>query len=132
MLPGAKYVYANSHSPLLKPIGPDSQSGEGQKANITTREDHERYLEADSSSAARLSALDEERGSNIALASRTTLAGTILALLLVGSLFMVVVPGVVVGVLMKQVLMGIVLSGTIATVIGTCAGFYYYHSKEVC
>lgn len=51
-------------------------------------------------------------------------------MLLVGVLLVIVAPGVILGVLMKHVLMGIALSGAIATVIGTFAGFYYFQSKK--
>lgn len=51
-------------------------------------------------------------------------------MLIVGGLSLIVLPGIVLGLLMKQVLMGIAISGTIATVIGTFAGFYFHMSKQ--
>lgn len=52
-----------------------------------------------------------------------------MAVLIVGALVLVVVPGLVLGVVAKQIPWSIALSGAIATVVSFFAGLYYYHNN---
>lgn len=59
--------------------------------------------------------------------SKLIIAGAILVL---GVLPLIVLPGVIVGALTGQILMGIALSSAVATVVGVFAGCYYYIKRE--
>lgn len=74
--------------------------------------------------------VDDEQVAHGALLRRSKLTILGAAVLLVAVLALIVTPGVVLGLLMQQAMMGIALSGAITTVIGTFAGFYYFHSKK--
>lgn len=51
------------------------------------------------------------------------------AVLILGILFLVIVPGLVIGIVTKEIPVGIALSGAIATVTSLFAGIYYYYNK---
>lgn len=85
--------------------------------------------EADDSGGAHRPAADEEHSSNTALPIRSKPSSTQVALLIVGALSLVMVPGLVLGLATRQVQWGIALSGAIATVASFFAGLYYYHNK---
>lgn len=75
--------------------------------------------------------MGDEQGPGVALLTRSKVTTVQAAGLLVASLSLIVTPGVVLGVVTEEAMMGIALSGAITTVIGTFAGFYYFHSKNV-
>lgn len=52
------------------------------------------------------------------------------AVLLLGVLPLIVLPGFIMGALTGQILMGIALSSAVATVVGVFAGCYYYIKRE--
>lgn len=51
------------------------------------------------------------------------------AMLILGILFLVIIPGLVIGIITKEIPVGIALSGAIATVTSLFAGIYYYYNK---
>lgn len=59
--------------------------------------------------------------------SRLLTAG---AVLILGVLPLIVLPGVIMGALTGQILMGIALSSAVATVVGVFAGCYYYINRQ--
>lgn len=69
----------------------------------------------------------EGHGSNEAAPGRTK---AIMAVLILGGLSLIVVPGLVLGIVVKEIRVGITLSGVIATVVSLLAGLHYYYHKK--
>lgn len=105
--------------------GRDIVSPEGPRIH----DNHHLALQSAGSGLLGQQTVDGGQRSNSTLILRPKLHKTWAAMLILGGLSSIVVPGVVLGLLMKQVLMGIALSGVIATVIGIFTGVYFQMEK---
>lgn len=85
--------------------------------------------EADEPREAGQPAPDREQSSDEAPVTPSKRTWMWLAVLIVGLLSLVVVPGLVLGVVTGQLPWGVALSGTIATVVSFFAGLYYHLKK---
>lgn len=52
-----------------------------------------------------------------------------IAVLIIGVLSLIVIPGLVLGIVTRQVQWAIALSGAIATMVGVFAGLYYHNNR---